>query len=224
MELKRIKPEDLVLLNDFLTTHPLRIDLPYARADHPENIFKVGIYRQEARAWVHHDLAGIILRAAEISFAERKYVFVVKDALRTIEAQEKMRVTDIVKANPHWLEEPNRLLSPPGRGGHPRGMAVDITLLDQAGKEVDMGTVFDYLSPDRKNNPAARDYRDFPAGILENRKFLEDCMLRAAAEKGHALLPLPQEWWDFRFYPEYSNNFAPISDHDLPPSMRMTEV
>lgn len=224
MELKKIDPDDLVPLNDFLTTHPLQVDLPYIRADHPENIFKTEIYRPTAKAWVHHDMAGIILRAAEISFAERACTFVIKDALRTVEAQEKMRNTEIVKANPHWLEEPVRLLSPPGKGGHPRGMAVDVVLIDKTGKQVDMGTVFDYLSPDPHKNPAARNYPDFSSQILENRKFLENCMLRAAAEKGHALLPLPQEWWDFRFYPEYSNTFAPISDYDLPPDMRMTHI
>jgi len=129
-----------------------------------------------------------------------------------------------VKANPHWLEEPNRLLSPPGKGGHPRGMAVDIVLVDKQGKEADMGTAFDYLTPDRANNPAARSYKNFSKEILANRQLLEGCMMQAAAECGVGLLPLPQEWWDFRFLPDHSNRYAPVHDRDLPAHMRVTDV
>ena len=54
-----------------------------------------------------------------------------------------------VKDNLHWLEEP-RLLSPPGAGGHLRGMAIDIGLEDAQGRLLDMGTVFDYLAEDSR--------------------------------------------------------------------------
>ncbi len=222
--LRTIAPADLVPLDDYLTTHPIRIDIVYARADHPHNMFGRAIYKSDARMWCHAELVPIILRAADICHAKSGYIFELKDCLRTVEAQEAMRNTDIVRANPQWLEEPNRLLSPPGRGGHPRGMAIDIILVTKDGDVVDMGTPFDYFTRDRSVNPAARNYTDFPAEILANRQLLEDCMMQAAAEKGREILPLPQEWWDFRFPYAYSNMFEPLSDAALPPHIRMTNI
>ena len=221
-DLNIIAPDDLVSLEDFAGKHPLRVDLVYALADHPHNMFKTAIYRKDAKMWGHREFVPIILRAAEICYKKSKYIFELKDCLRTVEAQMLMRESDIVKAHPQWLEEPNRLLSPPGKGGHPRGMAVDIVLLDENGDEVDMGTPFDFLTEDRANNPAARNYTDFSAAVLGNRGLLEESMMQAAQEAGRELLPLPQEWWDFRFPYTYSNQFEPVSDKTLPPFMRMT--
>ena len=221
-ELIKIPPADLVALDDLVGKYPLKVDLVYARGDHPRNIFKTAIYRPDAKMWAHKDLARVIIRAAEICFARTGWMFEIKDCLRTVEAQEKMRQTDIVKRNPHWLQEPGRLLSPPGLGGHPRGMAVDIVLLDAIGHEIDMGTEFDHLSEDRTNNPAARSYLKFPENILSNRRVLEDAMLDAGKECAMEIYPLPQEWWDFRFLPEYTKRFAPLCDAELLPPMRMT--
>lgn len=219
-----IPTSDLVAFEDFVGAHPVRVDLVYAKPAHRDNMFGVGIYRAGARMLAHRDMATLVLRAAAICFAQSGYIFELKDCLRTVEAQALMMDTDIVKAHPHWTEEPNRLLSPPGRGGHPRGMAVDIVLIDKNGDEVDMGTRFDFLTEDRNNNPAARNYTGFSTQVLENRRLLEDCMMQAAAEAGRELLPLPQEWWDFRFPNSYTSRFAPIRDADLPRELRMTAL
>ena len=225
-----ISPADLVALDDFTTTHPLKIDLVYAKPEHPDNMFKTKIYRPDARMLGHRELVSIILAAAQICFKKTGWIFEVKDCLRTFEAQSLMRDTDIVKAHPQWLEEPGRLLSPPGAGGHPRGMAVDIILVDKNGTEIDMGTRFDFLTEDRNNNPAARNYTRFGddetrnQNILYHRRVLEESMMQAATEAGRELLPLPQEWWDFRFPKSYSEQFEPIRDAALPPDMRMTAL
>lgn len=223
MNLIQIDPSELLPFDVYTEKYPLRVDLVYAQPAHKDNIFKTGIYRPDAKMWGHRDLVPIVLRAAEICYAESKYIFELKDCLRTTDAQQKMLETDVVKANPSWLEEPGRLLSPPGKGGHPRGMAVDIILIHENGSAVDMGTAFDYFAKDyRICNPSGRDYKDFSAEILRNRQILEDSMMQAAKEAGRALLPLPQEWWDFRFPYAYTNQFSPVSDGDLSPSMRMT--
>ena len=228
--LRLIPPSDLIPLDSLTAAHPVKIDLVYAQPQHPDNMFKTGIYRPDARMWGHRELVEIILAAAQICFKKTGWIFEIKDCLRTVEAQELMRQTPIVKANPQWLEEPGRLLSPPGRGGHPRGMAVDIILIDKNGDEVDMGTPFDFLTEDRGNNPAARNYTRFGDDetrnqrILYHRRVLEESMMQAATEAGRPLLPLPQEWWDFRFPYDYSNLYAPIYDAALPPEMRMTQL
>jgi D-alanyl-D-alanine dipeptidase len=219
--LKKITPADLVALDDYVGRHPVRVDLVYAQPEHRDNMFKCGIYKKGAKMWAHREFAPIVLRAAELCFKKTKWLFELKDCLRPTEAQAAMMETDIVKANPRWIQEPNRLLSPPGKGGHPRGMAVDIVLVTEDGREVDMGTPFDYLTRNPADNPAARNYTKFSKEILSHRQLLEDCMMQAASEAGRGLLPLPQEWWDFRFLPADSNLYEPVSDKLLPPDMRM---
>jgi len=210
-------------MDDYEKTHPLRIDLVYADAAHPENIFGGALYRKGAKLWLHREFADVVLLAAKLVNERWGGTLVLKDGLRTMEAQQAMQETAIVRANPQWSADgPSRLLSPPGRGGHPRGMAVDATIAGPDGKEWDMGTPFDHLTTDPAQNPAARAYKDLPAHVLENRKKLQDAFTDAAAQLGVEIYPLPAEWWDFRFPAEYFNKFAPLSDKELPPAMRMT--
>ncbi len=203
--------------------YPLRVDLVYADEKHPENIFETALYKKEARLWLHKEFAEIVLLAAKIVHERWDGILVLKDGLRTVEAQQAMQNTEIVKAHPEWCAEgPDRLLSPPGGGGHPRGMAVDVTITDQNGIEWDMGTAFDHLTTDPQKNPASRLYTDFPDNILENREKLQTAFMEAAKQYGKEILPLPAEWWDFRFPANYSGKYEAVSDRNLPPEMRMT--
>jgi len=204
---------------------PLAIDLVYSDAAHPENIFETALYRQDARLYLYRPFADIVLRAAALIHERDGSVLVLKDGLRPVEAQQAMQETPIVRANPQWSADgPDRLLSPPGKGGHPRGMAVDVTIAHPDGMEWDMGTPFDYLTTDPALNPAARDYRDLAPDILANRATLEGAFLQAAAQCGYEILPLPSEWWDFRFPSRVSEQYAPIHNADLPPDMRMIKA
>lgn len=223
-DLTIIRPEELVAMDTLAAETPLRIDIVYAQAEHPENIFKIALYRPQARLWLHRDLAEIVTLAARDCYRMHGYVFVLKDGLRTVEAQAMMQETAIVKANPHWSQEPHRLLSPPGKGGHPRGMAIDIVLETEGGDLVEMGTCFDHLSTDPADNPARRGYPGLDIDARRNRIILEDCMVAAARTLNRPMLPLPSEWWDFRFPGSYSERYAALSDRDLPEEMRMTGV
>lgn len=221
-----ISPADFSLLDDYTATHPLQVDLVYAKPHHPDNMFKAAIYRQDAPCPVHKILLPVVLAAASQVWHEHRYILSVKDALRPVEAQQAICDSAIVRAHPEWLVEP-RLFSPPGAGAHPRGMAVDVVMIDENGDTIDMGTPFDYLTTDKKINPAARDYSDFGRGeaynalVKKNRRILEDAMLQSARACNVDLLPLPQEWWDFRLQKNVYEAFAPVSDAALYPAMRM---
>lgn len=214
----KITPDQLVPMDLFVDDFPLRVELAYARADNL--LFAEQIYRADARLWLHKDLANIVLKASELCHDKHGLRCVLYDGLRTTDAQEKMLHTKRVQDNPHWLEEP-RLLSPPGTGGHPRGMAIDLALETMEGELLDMGTPFDYLTEERgpNNNPAHRDYIHNEQ-ISANRKKLEEAMMQAAEILDTPLLPLPQEWWDFRLPRETHEQYAPLADADLPPEMR----
>lgn len=218
--MKTIDPQDLFPMDMFEGAFPLRVDLAYA-LDTPPNIFGT-VYGAGARLWLHRDLAKIVLLAARIAHEHSGHVMVLYDGLRTKEAQGRMAQSAIVKANPQWMQEP-RLLSPPGAGAHPRGMAIDVSLMDASGQLLDMGTVFDHLSenPAASHNPAHRAYAGLSDHHRANRTMLDAAMTAAAARLGSAFLPLPQEWWDFRLPPEVFAAYEALSDADLPPEMRM---
>ena len=73
------------------------------------------------------------------------------------------------------------------RSGHSRGSTVDLTLIDIAtGKELDMGTGFDFFSP--LSSPTSREVTQQQRA---NRLLLRSLMLR------HGFRPLEEEWWHF---------------------------
>lgn len=210
-----MNPTDFVAIDWFAADHPVRVDLVYARADHPLNIFGTALYAAEAQLWLHKDLAKIALRAAHKLKADHGWRLILYDGLRPVDAQIRMHDTPTVKIdNPTWGRAGNPYLSLPGEGGHPRGMAVDIGI-----EGIDMGTVFDEMSPH-----SARDFHDFAPAILANRARLETAMVEAAASLRLPLTPLPSEWWDFRFPRSYYEQFAPVRDAGLPPFMRLCEA
>lgn len=207
-------------MNDGQDVFGYRVDLAYARKDNL--LFGEQIYRKGAQLWLYDDLARIVQRAAKLCVERHQIRFVLYDGLRPTDAQEMMMRTKRARDNPQWLEPP-RLLSPAGVGGHPRGMAIDIGLARFDGRLVDMGTDFDFLAAysDSERNPAHRQYKH-TQDIRANRAVLDSCMAEAAEHYDRPILPLPEEWWDFRLMPEYYNQYAPISDKDLPDPIKMT--
>lgn len=73
------------------------------------------------------------------------------------------------------------------QSSHSRGSTVDLTLLDmQTGKEVDMGSPFDYFS--EESHP---DYKGVTEEQFENRMLLQSVMIK------HGFEPIDCEWWHF---------------------------
>lgn len=202
-------------MDAFTPREPIAIDLVYADAAHPENVFALAAYHSKARLTLHRDLARVVLKTARILHERHGWILVLKDGLRPIEAQRALMDTDIVRRNPHWLEEP-RLLSGPGQGAHPRGMAIDVSAKEKDGGPVDMGTLFDAMVPE-----SARSHDGFTDDILQNRVWLENAFREAGEALGLPVHPLSSEWWDFRFPSSYSNAYAPLSDADLPDPLKM---
>lgn len=216
--MRAIPHTDLIDMSDQPNIH---INLAYAQ-DAPPNIFGK-IYRDGARLWLHKMLAEIVIIAASYA-AANGHSLLLYDGLRTTDAQAAMGESDIVKANPQWMEEP-RLLSPAGGGAHPRGMAIDLTLMDHRGDILDMGTPFDHLAENSapEHNPAHRAYPDLSFDARAHRTRLNEYMILASQQTKTPLVLLAQEWWDYRLPAEIYEGYAPLSDDDLPPEMRMVQ-
>ena len=89
-----------------------------------------------------------------------------------------------------WDKMPNdSYVTPPWKGSqHNRGLAVDLTIVDKNGNELDMGTPFDSFS-----KKAHYDCLDLPANVLANRKLLRGVL----EEVGFA--GIRTEWWHFSY-------------------------
>ena len=220
---RAIAVKDLVPMDLFETDFPVAVEVMYAG---PES-FCGPVYRKGARLSLHRDMAEVVLLTAHLIHKRSGGTLMLYDGLRTTTVQALICDTPIVKAHPHWTAEgPLRMFAPPGKGGHPRGMAIDVSIRGRDGVLLDMGTIVDALpegGADRDTNPAHREYPHQSALVIQNRALLTDSFMEAAATLGQVIRPLPAEWWDFRFPDEVYNAYAPLSDADVPPSLRLSD-
>ncbi len=94
-----------------------------------------------------------------------------------------------------------RYVANPAKGSrHNRGAAVDITLVDENGNELDFGTPYDDFT--KKASP---DYLDLPAHILSHRKLLKEVMSKFGFNQ------LNSEWWHFDFK-DWKKFSIPVED------------
>ena len=87
-----------------------------------------------------------------------------------------------------WAILPDeRYVANPETGSrHNRASAVDVTLVDSQGKELQMPTGFDDFSP-----RAGHHYQDLPDHAIRNRELLKALMEKAG------FIPLSEEWWHY---------------------------
>jgi len=89
-------------------------------------------------------------------------------------------------------------VTPPSKGSmHNRGLATDLTIVDPHGKELEMGTEFDFFGKE-----AHHTYTNHSPKILANRKLLKETM--ASFGFGH----IRTEWWHY----SYRKTSAELSD------------
>jgi zinc D-Ala-D-Ala dipeptidase len=80
-----------------------------------------------------------------------------------------------------------RYVANPEKGSrHNRASAVDVTLVDSQGRELQMPTGFDDFSP-----RADHHYQDLPDQMIRNRELLKGLMEKAG------FIPLSEEWWHY---------------------------
>ncbi|MCF8245450.1 MAG: M15 family metallopeptidase [Saprospiraceae bacterium] len=98
-----------------------------------------------------------------------------------------------------WNKVPDpRYVADPRKGSmHNRGMAADLTIVDSEGKELDMGTDFDFFGEE-----AYHAYTGHPQQVLDNRKLLKKTM----ADVGMKFTTT--EWWHY----SYRKKNFPIAD------------
>jgi zinc D-Ala-D-Ala dipeptidase len=161
----------------------------------PANLTGRPVYRN-AQCWLHREAADGLARAISLArpLGLRLRVF---DALRPVEAQWML-----------WQAQPDpEFLADPRRGSpHSRGVAVDLTLLDGAGRELDMGTPFDAFTPQSHHGCTT-----VSVEAQRNRLLLMGLMTSAGWDFYR------NEWWHYQLFE--ARRYPLVSDADLPQPM-----
>ena len=165
----------------------IRLDIKYATAD---NFTKSKIY----------DCPRCLLRPESAEAVVTAHKFLKKKGLA-------LKMFDCYRPRPYqqrlWDKVPNpNYVTPPAKGSmHSRGAAVDLTIVDANGKELDMGTPYDFFGRE-----AHTDNKNLPQKVLTNRQILREAM-EMAGFKG-----IRTEWWHF----SYQKKVWPLSDYVWP--------
>jgi D-alanyl-D-alanine dipeptidase len=165
----------------------LRVDLRYATDD---NFVGRNLYGALDCAWIHRE-AGAGLSAA-IAWLQQHYPgtgLLLLDALRPhrvqVELWAHLKDTDL-----------RQYLADPARGSiHSFGMAVDVTLVDPRGHELDMGTAFDALT--LISHPRHEE-ENLKLGLLNQTQIANRLVLREAMGSS-GFEGIASEWWHFDF-------------------------
>jgi len=107
------------------------------------------------------------------------YKLKIFDGYRPLSVQKKMWVI---------LPDDNYVANPATGSRHNRGAAVDVTIIDSLGNELEMGTEYDNFT-----EKAHFAFSDLPENIKANRILLRNIMMK------YGFNPIKTEWWHFDF-------------------------
>ena len=176
--------QGLVNISDY--DKSIKVSLMYSRQD---NFTGVILYSQLQHAYLHPKAAKALAKAqALLKKSHPRWSLVVFDAARPMSVQQKM--WDCVRNTPK-----NIYVSNPAHGGglHNYGLAVDISICNETGDTIHMGTPIDYMG--RKAH-ITNELQMLSAGKLTKQAVRNRQLLRRVMRDA-GFRPLPSEWWHF---------------------------
>jgi len=149
------------------------LDIRYAT----ENNFTDKVIYSCGRCFLRPEMAEKLIVLNSKIEKDKGWHFKLFDCYRPRPAQQKL-----------WDIVPNPIyVTPPDKGSmHNRGLAVDLTFVDENNKQVDMGTIFDFFGP-----PAHHDNQDHPQQVIEDRVYLKKLM------EDNGFNSITSEWWHY---------------------------
>ena len=167
--------------SDFVRLKELSSDFVYElKYAMPDNFLKQAVY-DCGECYLRKSTAEALVKANE-AFKQLGYRIKLFDCYRPLSVQKKM-----------WKILPGtHYVANPAKGSkHNRGAAVDLTLVDAQGKELNMGTPFDFFGKE-----AHHTYTEHSKEVLENRKLLKETLDK------YNFKSIYSEWWHYEYRPE----------------------
>lgn len=172
------KNADLVDINKIDST--IVTDIKYATKGN----FTGQIIYLSSICYVHKDAARTLSNVQK-ELSSMKLRLKIWDGYRSPAAQQKL--WDLCAARYPDEKEREQYVGNPKKGGrHTRGTAVDVTLVDEKGNELEMPTSFDDFSTKAWTTDTT-----CSAEAQKNRKLLHDIMIK------HGFESIKSEWWHF---------------------------
>lgn len=152
----------------------IQIDMRYASTN---NFVKEKMYDCN-RCFLRPEVA-LALKTVYLSLREKGLGLKLYDCYRPRPVQQKL-----------WDKMPNAsYVTPPWKGSmHNRGAAVDLTIVDENGNPLDMGTPYDFFGKE-----AHHTFVDHPKVVLDNRGLLKSTM------EQFGFRGIRTEWWHYSF-------------------------
>ncbi|HAH56135.1 MAG TPA: peptidase M15 [Flavobacterium sp.] len=147
-------------------------DMKYATSD---NFLKAKVY-DCAECFLRLKTVKALIET-NLELMKKGYKIKIFDCYRPLDIQKRM-----------WKIVPNpEYVANPSKGSiHNRGGAVDITLVDANGIELNMGTTFDFFGIEASHN-----YQNLSQEIKSNRELLKTTMLK------YGFNSFDSEWWHY---------------------------
>lgn len=167
--------------SDFVRLKDLSSDFVYElKYATPDNFLKQAVY-DCGECYLRKSTAEALVKANK-AFIQLGYRIKLFDCYRPLSVQKKM-----------WKILPGTdYVANPAKGSkHNRGAAVDLTLVDAQGKELNMGTPFDFFGKE-----AHHTYTEHTKEVLENRKLLKETLNK------YNFKSIYSEWWHYEYRPE----------------------
>ena len=167
--------------SDFVRLKDLSPDFVYElKYATPDNFLKQAVY-DCGECYLRKSTAEALVKANK-DFIQLGYRIKLFDCYRPLSVQKKM-----------WKILPGtHYVANPAKGSkHNRGAAVDLTLVDAQGKELNMGTPFDFFGKE-----AHHTYTEHSKEVLENRKLLKETLDKLNFKSIYS------EWWHYEYRPE----------------------
>ena len=181
-----LKSKDFVELKD---SEFYVIDLKYATTD---NFMNENVYNEFNRAFLHQHAADKLQQAVlRLKELKPQFKFIIYDVLRPRSVQWKM--WNKVKGT----DQEQYIANPEEGSSHNYGMAVDLSIVDEKGQVLDMGTGFDEFN--ERSQPKFETKFLFEKKLselhIENRNLLRACMEPVGFKQ------FTTEWWHFNALP-----------------------
>lgn len=164
----------------------IQVHLQYAT---PDNFVGKVLYQGLTRAWLRPEAAKKLLQAQKLLKKEHPgKSLLIYDAARPMAVQRRMWSLVQGTGKTYYVANPAK-----GGGLHNYGMAVDITILDEKGQPLPMGTPFDYFGKEANTD---REEELVQAKKITPEEYANRRLLRRIMKQA-GFTTVTSEWWHF---------------------------
>ena len=180
------KLDSMGLVNVATLDPTIAVHIVYATAD---NFVGEVMYDDLTEAWLLPEAAEKVVKAQQLLREKHPgYTLIIYDAARPMSVQRRMWSVAVRTGKQYYVANPAN-----GGGLHNYGAAVDVSILDERGKPLPMGTEYDHLGPEANTDRESELMRTgkITQTELDNRLLLRTIMREAGFRT------VTSEWWHF---------------------------